>query len=97
MVFEFASTSKITFPGGGISCFACSADNMAYMKKLIGIQSINYDKINQLRHVLFLKDRATTLAHMKKQAAFLAPKFWAVLDCLEREIAPLGIAKLVFS
>ncbi len=92
MVFEFASTSKITFPGGGISCFACSADNMAYMNKLIGIQTISYDKINQLRHVLFLKDMKTTLAHMKKQAAFLAPKFQVVLDCLEREIAPLGIA-----
>ena len=62
------------------------------MKKLIGVQVISYDKINQLRHVLFLKDRKTTLAHMKKQAAFLAPKFRAVLDCLEREIAPLNIA-----
>ena len=64
MPFEFASTSKITFPGGGISCFACSEDNMAYMKKLIGMQSISFDKINQFRHVLFLKDKATTIEHM---------------------------------
>lgn len=92
MVFEFASTSKITFPGGGVSCFACSVDNLAYMKKLIAMQSISYDKINQLRHTLFLKDKETTLAHMKKHAAFLKPKFDIVLDSLDREIAPLGVA-----
>ncbi|MEG1524984.1 MAG: aminotransferase class I/II-fold pyridoxal phosphate-dependent enzyme [Clostridia bacterium] len=92
MPFEFASTSKVTFPGGGISCFACSTDNMTYMKKLIGMQTISYDKINQLRHVLFLKDKATTLKHMKKHAAFMKPKFDAVLDLLDAEIAPLGIA-----
>lgn len=92
MPFEFASTSKVTFPGGGISCFACSVENMTYMKKLIGMQSISYDKINQLRHVLYLKDRATTLEHMKKHAAFMKPKFDVVLEKLDEEIAPLGIA-----
>lgn len=92
MVFEFASTSKITFPGAGISCFACSTDNMAYMKKLLSMQSISFDKVNQLRHVLYLKDRAHTIEHMKKHAAFLKPKFDAVLDALDSEIAPLGIA-----
>ncbi len=92
MVFEFASTSKITFPGGGISCFACSVDNMTYMKKLIGMQSISYDKINQFRHVLFLKDRAHTIEHMKKHAALLKPKFDMVLSKLNDQIAPLGIA-----
>lgn len=92
MPFEFASTSKITFPGGGISCFACSVDNMAYMKKLIGAQSISFDKINQFRHVLFLKDKATTIEHMKKHAAMMKPKFDAVLAALDAEIAPLGIA-----
>lgn len=92
MVFEFASTSKITFPGAGISCFACSEANMAYIKNIIGAQIISYDKLNQLRHVLFLKDKANTLAHMKKHAAILKPKFDIVVNALEREVAPLDIA-----
>jgi len=91
MVFEFASTSKVTFPGGGISCFAASKANMDYMKGLISIQSISYDKLNQLRHVLFLKDKEHTLAHMRKHAEFMKPKFDIVLDYLEKEIAPLGL------
>ena len=57
MVFEFASTSKVTLPGAGISCFACSEANMDYMTKLIGIQAISFDKMNQLRHVKFLKNK----------------------------------------
>ena len=93
MVFEFASTSKITFPGSGVACFACSEANMAYMKKLISAQTISFDKINQLRHALFLKDRATALVHMKKHAEFLKPKFDIVLEYLEREIKPLDIGK----
>lgn len=92
MVFEFASTSKITFPGGGISCFACSEANMAYMEKLIGIQTISFDKVNQQRHVLYLKDKAHTLELMKKHAAIMGPKFRCVVDALDREIAPLEIA-----
>ena len=92
MVFEFASTSKITFPGAGVSCFACSEANMAYVKKLLGAQIISYDKVNQLRHVRYLKDRAGVLALMKKHAGILGPKFRCVLDTLDREIAPLGIA-----
>ncbi len=93
MVFEFASTSKITFPGAGIACFATSVDNMAYMKKLLNAEIISYDKVNQLRHVCYLKDKAHTLALMRRHAAILAPKFHAVLDALEREIAPLRIAQ----
>ena len=73
MVFEFASTSKITLPGGGISCFACSEANMAYMEKLIGIQTISFDKVNQQRHVLYLKDKAHTLELMKRHAAVMGP------------------------
>ena len=93
MVFEFASTSKITFPGAGISVFACSERNMAYMKKLLNAQIISYDKVNQLRHVRYLKDKAGVLALMKRHAAILGPKFRCVLDTLQREIAPLGIAR----
>ena len=92
MVFEFASTSKITLPGAGISVMAASTANLAYMEKLMDIQMISYDKVNQLRHVLFLQDKAHTLALMQKHAAILRPKFRCVLRCLEREIAPLGIA-----
>ena len=91
-VFEFASTSKITFPGAGISVMACSEANQAYMQKLMGIQMISYDKVNELRHVLYLKDKETTLALMKKHAQVLAPKFRCVLEKLDTQIAPLGIA-----
>ena len=92
MVFEFASTSKVTLPGAGISCFACSEANMDYMTKLIGIQAISFDKMNQLRHVKFLKNKEHTLALMKEHAKILKPKFEMVVSTLEREIAPLGIA-----
>ena len=93
MVYEFASTSKVTFPGAGVGVMAASRANIDYLTKLIGIQTIGFDKINQLRHVRYLKDRETTLALMRRHAAVLAPKFRAVLDALDREIAPLGIAE----
>ena len=92
MVYEFASTSKVTFPGAGVGVMAAGEDNIAYFTKLINIQTIGFDKINQLRHVRYLKDKATTLALMKRHAAILAPKFHAVLNALDKEIAPLGIA-----
>ena len=91
MVFEFASTSKITFPGAGISCFACSEDNLAYMEKLLSIQIISFDKVNQQRHVLYLKDKAHTLELMKKHTDILGPRFRCVVDALEQKIGPLGI------
>ena len=93
MVFEYASTSKITFPGAGISVMAASEANQKYMQKLLGVQMISYDKVNQLRHVKYLKNKEGTLALMKKHAGVLGPKFRMVLDTLEREIAPLGIAE----
>ena len=92
MVFEFASTSKVTFPGAGISVMASSEANIKYMVGLITFQTISHDKVNQLRHVRYLKDKAHTLELMKKHAAILGPKFRVVLDALDREIAPLGIA-----
>lgn len=93
MVFEYASTSKITFPGAGISVMAASEANQKYMQKLLGIQMISYNKVNQLRHVKYLKNKEGTIAVMKKHAGVLGPKFKMVLDTLEREIAPLGIAE----
>ena len=92
MVYEFASTSKITFPGAGVACMATSEGNLKYLLSILGMQTISYDKVNQLRHVRYLKDKAHTLALMQKHAAVLAPKFTAVLDTLEAEIEPLGIA-----
>lgn len=92
MPFEFASTSKVTFPGSGVACFACSEANMDYMKKLIGAQSISYDKLNQLRHVCFFKNAQGVIAHMRRHAEILKPKFDLVESVLESEIKPLGIA-----
>ncbi len=93
MVWEFASTSKVTFPGAGISVMATSEANLKYLEKLIDVQVISYDKVNQLRHVRYLKDKATTLALMKRHAAIMAPKFEAVLKELDAQIAPIDIAK----
>ena len=92
MVYEFASTSKVTLPGAGISVMAASVDNQAYLQRLMGVQMISEDKVNQLRHVRFLKDKKTTLALMQRHAEILRPKFACVLDMLEAEIAPLGLA-----
>ena len=92
MVYEFASTSKITFPGAGISVLAASEANIEYYLKLLGVQTISYDKINQLRHVKYLKDKATTLEIMKRHASVLAPKFKVVTDMLDEQIAPCGFA-----
>lgn len=92
MVYEFASTSKITFSGGGISVMASSKANIDYFTKLFSVQMISYDKVNQLRHVLYLKDKAHTIEIMKRHAAIMKPKFVAVSDALEREIKPLGFA-----
>lgn len=93
MVYEFASTSKITFAGGGISVMAASEENIAYLSKLWGVQTISYDKVNQLRHVRYLKDKAHTLEIMQRLAAFMKPKFQVVAQWLDREIRPLDIAK----
>ena len=66
---------------------------MAYMKKLMNIQMISFDKVNQLRHVRYLKNKDGVIALMKRHAAILGPKFRCVLDWLEREIAPRGLAE----
>ena len=92
MVYEFASTSKITFPGAGISVMASSVDNIKYMQSLLTMEIISYDKVNQIRHVKYLKDKENTLALMKRQASVLGPKFKCVLDYLDNEIEGLGIA-----
>ena len=92
MVFEFASTSKITFPGAGISVVAASEGNITYLSDLFSVQMISHDKINQLRHVNYLKDKEGTLALMKRHAEVLGPKFRMVIEMLNKEIAPCGFA-----
>ena len=92
MVFEFASTSKVTFAGGGTSCMAASEANIQYFTGVFGVQMISYDKVNQLRHVKYLKDKAHTLEIMKRHASIMAPKFEVVAKWLNQEIKPLDIA-----
>ena len=92
MVYEFASTSKITLPGAGISVMASSEENIAYHLKHIGVQTISYDKLNQLRHVKYLKNRAHTLEIMKRHAVIMAPKFEMVLRMLRAELTNKGVA-----
>ena len=85
------STSKITFPGAGVAAIASSLANVQYLTKLIGIQTIGPDKLNQLRHVHFLKDYDTIVAHMEKHAEILRPKFQSVLSTMEAELDGLDI------
>lgn len=92
MVIEFCSTSKITFPGAGVSALAASDDNIAAIKKRLNAQTISYDKMNQHRHVEFFGDANGVMAHMKKHAAILKPKFDIVLGHLKNELEGLGIA-----
>ena len=91
MVFEFASTSKVSFPGSGIAALATSANNIADIKKQLTIQTIGHDKLNQLRHVRFFKDINGLKEHMRKHAEFMRPKFEAVEEVLEKELGGLGI------
>ena len=91
MVYEFASTSKVSFAGGGIAAVASSKGNLDAMKKSMTIQTIGYDKINQLRHVRYFKNLDGLKAHMKKHAALMRPKFDAVLEVLDKELAGTGI------
>ena len=91
MVFEFASTSKVSFPGSGIAALASSANNIADIKKQLTIQTIGHDKLNQLRHVRFFKDINGLKEHMRKHAEFMRPKFESVESVLEEELGGLGI------
>lgn len=93
MVFVFSSTSKISFSGSGISCIAASKNNINFIKNQLIVQTIGYDKVNQLRHARFYKDKATIMAHMHKLAEIIRPKFEAVLEVLESELGALGVAE----
>ena len=95
MVFEFCSTSKITFPGAGVAALAASENNIALLKKRYTFQTIGYDKLNMLRHVKYFGDFKGLLAHMQKHKAVLQPRFEMVTSTLERELAGEGCAKRV--
>lgn len=93
MIIEVASTSKVTFPGAGVAVLAASKANVAAIKKRMSMQTIGYDKINQLRHANYFKSAQGVKVHMKRHAAILEPKFRAVIDALERELGGKGIAQ----
>jgi DNA-binding transcriptional MocR family regulator len=93
LYYMFASTSKVTFAGGGISALATSEDNLAEVVRFLGFQSIGPDKVNQLRHVAFLRDLDGVREQMRKHAAIIAPKFKVVLDTLANELTGLSIGE----
>lgn len=95
LVYEFASTSKVSFPGSGIAAMATSAENLADVKKQMTIQTIGYDKLNQLRHVAYFKNIDGLKAHMKKHADAMRPKFEAVLKVLDEELTGAEIGSWV--
>ncbi len=92
MVFEFCSTSKITFPGAGVAAIAASEYNLSILKKRYAFATIGYDKLNMLRHLNYFKNLDGILAHMQKHRAILEPRFNMVTETLTRELDGLGIA-----
>ncbi len=92
MVYEFASMSKVTFAGAAIACVASSEVNIEEIKKQLFVETICYDKLNQLRHVRYFKNLEGVKEHMKKHALLIRPKFEAVLEVLQKELGGLEIA-----
>ena len=95
MAYMFASTSKITFPGSGVSAIATSTTNVEFIKQQLTVQTIGHDKINQLRHTRFFKNIDGLKAHMEKHADILRPKFEAVLNAFDQELTGLEIGSWV--
>ncbi len=93
LVYKFASTSKITFPGSGIASLATSLNNLEDIKTQLKNQTIGHDKVNQLRHVRFFKDIHGMCEHMRKHADVIRPKFEAVEEIFDRELTGLGIGE----
>ena len=91
LVYKFASTSKISFPGSGIAAIAASRNNLEDIERQLKNQTIGHDKVNQLRHVRFFKDIHGMVEHMRKHADIIRPKFEAVEEILERELGGLEI------
>jgi DNA-binding transcriptional MocR family regulator len=91
LVYKFASTSKISFPGSGIAMCAASLNNLEDIKACLQVQTIGHDKVNQLRHVRFFKNIHGVVEHMRKHADILRPKFEIVEDILEKELGGLNV------
>lgn len=91
MVLEFTSTSKISFPGAGISALATTPKNIKQILSIMSIQTIGHDKINQLRHCKFFESEEKLQQHMQLHAKILKPKFDLVIKYLTEQIAPYGI------
>lgn len=93
MAYKFVSTSKVSFPGSGVSALCTSQANLEVIKKQLSIQTISFDKINQLRHVHYFKDINGMREHMRKHAAILRPKFELTCEILDTELGGLGIGE----
>lgn len=91
LVYKFASTSKISFPGSGIAACAASLNNLEDIKKQLKYQTIGHDKVNQLRHVRFFGDIHGVVEHMRLHADIMRPKFEAVERIFEKELSGLEI------
>ncbi len=93
MVYKFASTSKISFPGSGVASIAASLENLEDIRKHVSAQTIGHDKLNQLRHVRFFRDRYGIEAQMRRHADILRPKFEMIEEVLKKELGGLEIGE----
>lgn len=93
MVYEFTSTSKVSYPGAGVAVIAASTTNIEYIKKIMSIQTIGHDKLNMLRHVKYFKDANGINAYMKRHAEILRPKFEIVIDAFSNQLGGTGVAE----
>ena len=92
MVYEFVSTSKVSYPGAGIAALISSEANLKEAQEYMNFQIIGHDKLNQLRHVKFFQNLDGVMNQMKKHAEILRPKFEAILQVMDQELSGLGIA-----
>ena len=95
LAYKFVSTSKVSFPGSGVAALAASQANLEAIKKQMSIQTISFDKINQLRHVRFFGNIENMRKHMMKHAELLRPKFEMTCDILDQELGGLGIGEWI--